>query len=157
MTKKVNFYTVDLHEYTKKDKDKSYTEIKNHLVDIIKTKAIKQNDFCVLDLSDKNELHQLADIFAYDKEYLFMRASNQKPSGSYLQRNYMTNIPGAVLNGVNETEEGIEQYTYLYLNYVTGILAIVKHLGAPTHKVLNQIFDKYMPNYYLTFTIITLF
>lgn len=154
MTKKVNFYTVDLHMSINVNEEKSHTEIKEHLIDIINENAVEQDGFCVLDLSDENQLHQLADIFSYNEEHLFMRASNQKPSGVYLQRNYTTKIPGAVLEGLNENEEGIEQYTYLYFNYVTGILAIVNQLGAPTHRVLNQMFSKYMPDYYLTFTAI---
>lgn len=152
MTKKVNFYTVNFHVSIDANDERSYTEIKEHLVELIKENAIEQKGFCVLDLSDENQLHQLADIFAYDKEYLFMRASNQKPSGAYLQRNYKTKVPGAVLEGINEREEGIEQYTYLYFNYTTGILAIVNQQGAPSYKVLNQMFSRYMANYYLTFT-----
>lgn len=151
MTKKVNFYTVDLHVSVNVNEERSYTEIKEHLIEIIKKNGVEQKGFCILDLSDENQLHQLADIFAYDKEHLFMRASNQKPSGAYLQRNYKTKVPGAVLEGINESEEGIEQYTYLYFNYTTGILAIVNQQGAPNYRVLNQMFAKYMADYYLIF------
>ena len=140
MTKKVNFYTVDLHVSVNVNEERSHTEIKEHLIEIIKENGVEQKGFCILDLSDENQLHQLADIFAYDKEHLFMRASNQKPSGAYLQRNYKTKVPEAVLEGINESEEGIEQYTYLYFNYTTGILAIVNQQGAPNYRVLNRLF-----------------
>lgn len=151
MTKKVNFYTVDLHVSVNANEKRKYTEIKDHLIEIINEKSVKQDGFWVLDLSDRNQLHQIADIFSYDKDHLFMRASNQKPSGAYLQRNYMTKVPGAVLEGTNERENGIEQYTYLYFNYHTGILAIVNQQGAPTHKVMNEMFNKFKPDFYLSF------
>lgn len=151
MTKKVNFYTVDLHLSINVNEKCSYTDIKKFIIEIINEKAIEQERFWVLDLSDENQLHQLVDIFAYDKDYLFMRVSNQKPSGAYLQRNYKTKVPGAVLEGINESEEGIEQYTYLYFNYITGILAIVNQQGAPNYRVLNQMLNKYKSDYYLTF------
>lgn len=151
MTKKVNFYTVDLHVSVDENVQRNYTGIKEHIIEIIEENGVEQEGLWILDLSDENQLHQLADVFAYNKDHLFMRASNQKPSGAYLQRNYKTKVPGAVLKGINESEEGIEQYTYLYFNYATGILAIVNQQGAPNYRVLNQLFTKYMANYYLTF------
>lgn len=151
MTKKVNFYTVDLHVSINANEERDYTEIKEYLIEIINEKSVSQNGFWVLDLSDENQLHLTADIFSYDKDYLFMRASSQKPSGAYLQRNYTTKVPGAVLEGTNEKENGIEQYTYLYFNYSTGILAIVNQQGAPSYRVLNEMFNKYKADYNLTF------
>lgn len=152
MTKKVNFYTVDLHMSINAYEERKYSEIKDHIISVINQNAVDQGRFCVIDLSCINQLHQLVDIFEYKDEFLFMRASNQKPSGAYLQRNYTTKIPGAVLDGINESEEGIEQYTYLYFNYETAILAIVNQFGAPSYKVLDQLLNKYISDYYLTFT-----
>ncbi len=152
MVKKVNFFTVDIFKSLNANEDHSYREIKELVVNIINYNAEDNDNFKILDLSEENQLHQSADIFAYENEYLFMRASNQKPSGAYLQRNYSTNVPGAVLGGTSEREKGIEQYTYLYLNYTTGILGIVNQKGAPSYKILNTMFLKYNHEYYLKFT-----
>ncbi len=133
MTKKVNFYTVNLHESVNADEERDFKEIKDYIIEIINKNSVGQEGFWVLDLSDEDQLHQIADVFSYNNDHLFMRASNQKPSGAYLQRNYMTKVPGAVLEGTDEREKGIEQYTYLYFNYLTGILAIVNQQGAPSH------------------------
>lgn len=154
MNKKVYFYTADIFNNENENENHSYGEIKEFIVNIINEKAEKTEGFKVLDLSEKNQLHQSADIFEYENDYLFMRASNQKPSGAYLQRNYATNLPGAVLEGSSEKAKGIEQYTYLYLNYVTGILGVIKQQGAPTSKILNTMFSKYNPKYDLKFTAI---
>lgn len=150
MGKKVNFFTVDLYDtvsYTKKD----YLELKNLLNAIIERNAAQIDDFLVLDLSRENELHYVADIFSYAEKYLFMRISNQKPSGGYLHRDYTTNIPAGVLDGTNEEKEGIEVYTYALLDYETGILSIVNQQSAPNYKIINYIFGKYNTNYYLDF------
>ena len=63
MTKKVNFYTVDLHVSVNANEERKHVEIKNHLIEIINEKSVKQDGFWVLDLSDENQLHQIADIF----------------------------------------------------------------------------------------------
>lgn len=152
MTKKVNFYTVNLHESVNADEERDFKEIKDYIIEIINKNSVGQEGFWVLDLSNENQLHQIADVFSYNNDHLFMRASNQKPSGAYLQRNYMTKVPGAVLEGTDEREKGIEQYTYLYFNYLTGILAIVNQQGAPSHRVLNEMFRKFKADYYLEFT-----
>lgn len=151
MIKKVNFFTVDIFRTINENEEHSYREIKDLVIDIINENAEVTDNFKILDLSEENQLHQSADIFEYENEYLFMRASNQKPSGAYLQRNYATNVPGAVLGGTSEREKGIEQYTYLYLNYVTGILGIVNQQGAPNFRILNTMFSKYNSDYYVKF------
>ena len=151
MTKKVNFYSVSLCSSVNEDEEVDYTKIKDYIAEIITSNSLEQDGFWVLDLSDENELHKIIDIFEYKNDYLFLRASNQKPSGGYLQRDYKTKIPEAVLKGTNENEQGIEQYTYLYLNYTTGILAIVNQQGAPSHRIINEMFSKYKYDYYLKF------
>ena len=153
MTKKVNFYKVSLCSAIG-EKEIEHTEIREHIAEIIRNNSVEQDDFWVLDLSDENELHKIIDVFEYTKEGLFLRASNQKPSGVYLQRDYKTKIPGAVLEGTSEREQGIEQYTYLYLNYTTGILAIVNQQGAPSYRIINELFYRYNYDYYLKFVAI---
>ena len=149
MIKKVNFYTVDMKSVN--GEDISYKDIKDVLISIIKENATELKGFSALDLSNYNELHYSADIFDYKKNRLIMRVSCQKPSGSYLHRNYTTSEAYGVLEGINEEQEGIEVYTYILLNYETGILAIVNQQGAPSYKIINSIFEKFKQEYYLEF------
>lgn len=151
MIKKVNFYTVSLFDTQSLDVESSYDKIKPLIIEVINNYAYDVGDFKVLDLSEQSHLHQSVDVFSYKNGYLFLRASNQKPSGAYLQRNYVTNAPEAVLGGISEREEGIEQYTYIYLDYSTGILGIVNQQGAPNYKIVDSMVSKYYPNYYLEF------
>lgn len=150
MNKKVNFFTVELFEsVTSQETD--YKKLKEIFVEIINDKATKHDDFYVLDLTRDKDLHYVADIFAYEDQHLMIRISCQKPSGAYLHRDYSTNIPEAILHGISEQEEGIELYTYAYLNYDTGILALVNQKGAPSHRVLNHVLSLYNVNYYMNF------
>lgn len=151
MAKKVNFYKIELHKKNgSADNIIEYTLIKDIVLDIIRQNAInlEKEKFSILDLTRDDGLHYNADIFEYSENTLFMRMSNQKPSGGFLKRNYVTNVPGAV--GIEE-KEGIEVYTYVLLNYETGILSIVNQQGAPAVRIINNIFSKYNPQYYFEF------
>lgn len=150
MTKKVYFYSVDLVE-TATRSYQDYFEIKELIVDIINSNAQKYNNFWVIDLTANNELHYVADIFSYENDYLFLRLSSQKPSGGYLHRNYATNIPEGVLEGVDEKDEGIEVYTYALLDYSKGIFSIVNQQSAPNYKVINYLFSEYNSKYCMEF------
>lgn len=153
MSKKVNFYTVDLyHSLTNKKED--YRKIKDIISNIIDAHAIVQNDCWTIDLTENNDLHYIADVFEYKNGRLFMRLSCQKPSGTYIYRDYSTNIPEGVLSGSNEEKEGIEIYTYALLNYDTGIISIVNQQSAPNYKVIRQFFSKYENEYYIEFVAI---
>ncbi|SEI54455.1 hypothetical protein SAMN02910453_0767 [Lachnospiraceae bacterium A10] len=148
MDKKVNYYKVELHSI---NREEDYHEIKGKLIDIINSNSDENSGLHIIELNDEDGLHVIADIFDYDKEYLFMRLSGQKPTGSYIQRDYKNNIPKAVFDGKSEEERGIESYTYAFLKYETGILEIVNQKGAPNYKKINDLFTKYSDNYYLKF------
>lgn len=148
MGKNVNFFTVNLYE-AENEESISYKKIKDLLVEIIDENAITHNNFKVLDLTKDNELHYIADIFSYKEESLFLRVSSQKPSGSYLRRNYTTNEPTDVLAGTSEDKEGIEVYTYALLDYETGIFSIVNQKSAPGYKIITYFFTKYNKNYFM--------
>lgn len=150
MGKKVNFFTVDLYDQTSGMR-RNHKEIKNLLIEIIENNSAKSGEFLTLDLTVKNDLHYIADIFSYKDRILFMRVSNQKPSGGYLRRDYTTNIPADILEGISEDKEGIEVYTYALLDYETGIFSIVNQQSAPSYKIINYFFIKYNPNYYMVF------
>ena len=150
MGKKVNFFKVNLYESVSRN-CRDYKEIKDLLVSIISEKAIKVDNFWVLDLTSYNELHYVADIFSFEENNLFLRISSQKPSGGYLRRDYTTNEPVSVLEGVSEDKEGIEVYTYALLDYETGIFSIVNQQSAPNYKIINNFFYKYNANYIMEF------
>ena len=137
MSRKVNFYTVDLKNLNN-DLIIDYRDIKDLIISIIDENGVDVKEMKVLDLTRNNELHYSADIFAYKENILFMRMSSQKPSGSYIHRDYSTNIPEGILEGVSEEKEGIEIYTYALLDYNTGILSVVNQKGAPNYKILNH-------------------
>ena len=150
MSRKVNFYTVDLKNLNN-DLIIDYRDIKDLIISIIDENGVDVKEMKVLDLTRNNELHYSADIFAYKENILFMRMSSQKPSGSYIHRDYSTNIPEGILEGVSEEKEGIEIYTYALLDYNTGILSVVNQKGAPNYKILNHFCALYNPLYSLRF------
>lgn len=149
MSKTVNFLTVDLYESVNGEL-KDYRDLKDLVIEIINENATQLNNFLVLNLSKDNDLHYMADIFSYEKK-LFMRISSQKPSGTYLRRNYTTSAPTEVLNGISEDKEGIEIYTYALLDYDSGILAIVNQQSAPGYRIIDNFFSKYNTDYFLKF------
>ena len=150
MAKKVNFFMVDLYE-SSTGTVKDYKGIKDLMIEIINENAVKVNNFWVLDLTRDQDLHYIADIFWYDNKSLCMRISSQKPSGGYLRRDYKTQIPTEVLNGIKESEEGLEVYTYAILDYETGILSIVNQQSAPSYRIINYCLTKYDKNHYIEF------
>lgn len=150
MSKKVNFFTVDLFESVNST-EKDYRLMKELLVSIIEENSKDVNGFKVLDLTCDNDLHYVADIFSYKDQKLFMRVSSQKPAGGYLRRNYTTNIPAGVLGASSEDKEGIEVYTYALLDYESGIFSIVNQQSAPNYRIINYFFSKYNADYYMEF------
>lgn len=150
MAKRVHYYTTELIEVSSDNKC-GYSMIKDRLVEIINEKSVSMENFKILDLSNGDELHYMADIFEYEGSHLFMRMSSQKPSGSYISRNYKTRIPSNVLEGISEDKEGIEIYTYALLDYSTGILCIVNQKSAPNYKLINNFFSLYNQRYLLDF------
>ena len=83
MNKKVNFYTVELFESVT-SQEIEYKKLKDIIIEIVNNNAIKHNNFHVLDLTRDQDLHYVADIFAYDDQHLMIRVSCQKPTGGYL-------------------------------------------------------------------------
>ena len=153
MAKKVNFFTVELREIMSST-EHNHNRIKELLSEIIRDNGeIIENSFVAVDLTlpQAQGLHYVADIFSYESNCLFMRLSGQKPSGGFLHRNYDTNIPAALLDGSSEDIEGIEVYTYVFLDYETGIVAIVNQQSAPNHRIINNFFTKYNNIFYLDF------
>lgn len=151
MSKKVYFYKVGLvNEADNQPGD--YKNIKDILIRIIDEKSTECESFKAVDLTRDEDLHYTADVFEYCDDILFARLSSQKPTGSYLYRDYSTNVPNALLEGSSEDKEGIEIYTYVLLNYETGILTFLSQKGAPSVNTLNYLFAKYNPSYSLKLT-----
>lgn len=150
--KKIFFFKVKL--ITKdKSNEIDYTILPNTINNILddqqKTKTV--GNVKVLDITSKtDELHTTLDIYRYQYDHLFLRAARQKPNFSTIIREYQTGIFSPVLPGVNETEKGIENYTYIYIDYTYGILSVVKALGAPDENAIVTAFEKYSNDYILS-------
>lgn len=154
----VYFYRVNLlkngQEILIDSKDHRLATLRNAIIDIVeghkdgspnsKRQNLKNNIFVnSIDLSDEDNLHMVGDVFEYKDKYLFMRISKQKITGSLIEREYKNLKTEALLADKNENEEGIEAYTYLKLDYQTGILGIINQQGAPGVGYLNALFKKY--------------
>lgn len=150
MAKRVYFYMVKLMEKAH-DTECDYRIIRDLVTTIINKHASKRNNMYSIDLTTSEDLHITADIFDYSDAKMFFRLGNQKPSGSFLYRNYETNETESLLKSNDEQKAGIEIYTFGSLDYETGIFAIVSQQGAPTYRYVRNLFIKYTSNYYLDF------
>lgn len=147
--KKVFFFKAKLFS---KDEEQEFdyklipNAIKAILDDAHKTKTLK--NVKVLDITEsKSDLHTTLDIYKYQEKYLFLRAAKQKPNYSTIVREYQTGQASPVLQGIDEAEKGIENYTYIYMNYEYGILCVVKANGAPDENAIIKVFNKYSDDY----------
>lgn len=64
-----------------------------------------------------------------------------------VQHDYRTCEKEDVLPGNNESERGIEQYTFILVNYQQGIFLLTSALGAPNEKILSNVLIRYAPDY----------
>ena len=148
-SKNVYFFEVQL---SYRDKEINHSEIKNVLGNIINEYATEFDEYKSLDATPyDDEMHLMMDIYEYDNNFFFARISKQKPSNSMVQHDYRTYEKEDVLPGNNENEKGIEQYTYILLNYKQGILLVVSAMGAPNEKIINYALEKYAPEYGVNF------
>lgn len=147
--KKIFFFKVKL--LTKDENNEiDYTILPNAINNILDNhqKAKTVGNVKVLDITSKtDELHTTLDVYRYQQDHLFLRAARQKPNFSTIIREYQTGIFSPVLPGIKETEKGIENYTYIYIDYTYGILSVVKALGAPDENAIVTAFAKYSDEY----------
>lgn len=150
MAKRVYFYMIKLME-TANDRECDYRKIKELIGEILEYNSKEVKNSHTIDLTTSDDLHLIADVFDYKNNKMFIRMSNQKPSGGFLYRNYETNEPESLLKTNDEKKAGVEIYTYGLLDYDTGIFAIVSQQGAPNYKSVKNLFAKYNNSYYLEF------
>lgn len=149
--KNVIFFTVKMEsrDTGRKLDKKDVVEI---ISKIISKNSIQGPEYNSVDISKAGDLfHETIDAYVYE-QYFFGRLSRQKASNSVMKRNYKDYIGNDVLE--NEDEEtilnqGIEQYTYAYINYETMILAIVNTSLAPNEKAFATMINKFTPQYVL--------
>ena len=148
-SKKVYFYEVKLFRHDN-DNEVDYHELERLIISTVNTNATIQEDYKTIDLTmDNDPLHVILDVFDYNNSGLFCRLSRQRPKSTFIQRDYNTLVPGEILPGSNQNDQGIEQYTYGYLNYSTGIFSIAVALGAPRERAFTCLFAKYCRDYYI--------
>lgn len=145
--KKVYFHKIELFEKgTNRKLD--YKLIPNIIKDVINKESKISGKISTIDLTLTGDLlHTTVDIFRYQKDHIFMRASRQKPTNSMIEREHSTRVAAGLLPGISEAEKGIEKYTFIYVNYEKGILAIIGSQGAPNQKIFSDIFDLYSKTY----------
>lgn len=147
--KKVYFFKVRLFDKSGK-KECSYKLLPDALKVIIDDSSITKTagTVKVLDITDSGEkLHTTLDIYRYQHDHLFLRAAKQKPNYSTIIREYNTGQASPILPGVKEDEKGIENYTYVHIDYTYGILSVVRANGAPDEGAIATIFEKYSKDY----------
>lgn len=133
-----------------------YLELKSLLIDIIDKYATGGKQCKSLDLSPEIqpgdiEPKQVLDIFEVE-QHLFCRACRKKPNNAILKRNYETMEPEEVFNSAESLKQGIEVFTFLYLDYQTGVIAIANAKDAPGVSILNKVFSNYRPERGLQFS-----
>lgn len=144
-SKNVSFFKVDLFDQRE---EVDYQELKRILIDIVNEHAIEFNEYKSLDVTPyEEEMHLMMDVYDYKDTYFFARISKQKPSNSMVQHDYRTCEKEDVLPGNKENERGIEQYTFVLLNYQQGVFLLPSALGAPNEKILCNVLMKYAPEY----------
>ena len=159
MERKVHFYLLNLTDYEdgKLANKTTIRDVIKKIIDdnsktIVDNDAIENNSIAILDLSINEDLHCNADVFINDQKKLFLRLSKQNPNGAYIHRKYDTFKPNNILEGRGEDEEGIELYTYIYLDYATSTLAYVSRKGAPSSSYFQRLFIKYASEYMINMT-----
>ena len=149
MNKKAFFFSIELHA-AEGGTEYDFHNIPNLLIDIINNNGNVNGNIRTLDLTPENEdLHMMLDVYHYRTEYLFARASKQRPTGSVIGRDYNTKATEGLLNGYSEDIKGIELYTYLYINYESCVLQIISALGAPNENIIKQLVCRYGQQYEL--------
>lgn len=151
-SKNTYFFEVKLFH---QNQEVEYSRIKEVLSNIIEQRTVLFDNYRSLDVTPYDEeMHLVMDIYNYAENFLFARMSKQKPSNSMVQHDYRTFEKEDVLPGNNENERGIEQYTYGMLMYETGIFMLASTQGAPTEKIVSNIFSLYAPEYSVELTAI---
>ncbi len=146
MAKKVYYFKVELYDNAHNMIE--HGQIADLVKDIVDNYGIANSGTNTIDVTVVGDsLHTMLDVFEYSGERMFARASKQKPTGSVIGRNYTTSVPEQLLPGIPENERGIEIYTYLMLDYATGILSIVSAQGAPNENTLKNLFTRYGNEY----------
>lgn len=148
-SKTVYFFELQLFHH---DEMIGYQEFKAILQRIIDEHATVCKGYKSLDVTPYEDLmHIILDTYDYEETSFFVRMSKQKPSNSIVQRDYSTHEKKDILPGNDERKEGIEQYTYGYLNYRLGVFALASRQGAPNEKAISNMLELYAPEYSVKF------
>lgn len=150
-SKKAYFFKLDIID--KNNSKCDYHLIQSEIMNIINENAYVQDNYKSLDLTvTRTELHNIMDIFEYEKTRLFCRLSKQKPGNEFIGREYHNYKKADIVDSNDHQNFGIEQYTFAMLNYETGVVCIVSAQGAPNEKAFIKMFEKFSENYKLELT-----
>lgn len=102
-----------------------------------------------LDVYDKIVM----DINRTTNKYIFGTLGKQRPDNTIHKRDYNDLSTEGVL-GPTESHKGIEIFTYFLVDFLAGILTIVKSQGTPNAFKFSDIFTRYTSDYTLDLTAI---
>lgn len=146
--KNVYFFKAELCD--KSGIERTSKELKLVIMDILKENATDVSNHLSVDLTqDREAMHLIFDAYEYKSDRLFGRFSKQLPKNTLVHHDYKTYEDSEVLPGVDESDRGIEKYTYGMLDYDTGIWAFVLARGASNENVLKTFVEKFRPGYTL--------
>ena len=145
--KKVYFFKIELYDRAT-GRELDYKLIPDIVKDIVDNKSIVDGNTRIINLTMAgDDLHTSLDIYRYKNDYMFVRSSKQKPTNSMITREYSTFTAERLLSGKSEDVQGIEAYTYMYIDYNRGILALSQSQGAPSEKAFSTFFELYNAKY----------
>jgi len=150
--KKIYFFRMDLLERSS-DSLLDYKKIREIIVEIVNKETVKTTDIdgnqvYPLAITRVGEpLHSTIDFIRYKGDNVFLRTSRQKPKGAFVTREYATNRTEKILIGIDESLSGIETYTYIFIDYKSGILSVVAAQSAPDQRSIVDMFDLYSTEY----------
>lgn len=147
----INFYKMIMRDLNSSRKLKN-KEAATILLDIVDKNSIKTSDYESLDISiEKDMLKTIIDVFNRNEtnSNMFCRLSKQKPSNNFIKREYTNYQNSDIEKDILGEKDGIEQFTYAYINLDTMICAYLGSNVAPTEKAFAEMVRKYNKTYAL--------
>lgn len=89
--------------------------------------------------------HQITmDILKFEQDILFFRICKEKENNAFIERDDNNLSANDLPIGEDKT---IEMYTYMCIDFSTGILFMVKNQSAPNEQIVNRILSNYNSPY----------
>lgn len=114
-----------------------------NVIDNICNELGDQGQYHTVDISLPDDtMKTIVDIFDNTDQRLFARFSKQRPNSSIVGRNYHTLKTEPVMGAFPDNEKGIENYSFVYVNYQTLIAEIAPSQYSPEESALANLINK---------------